>query len=180
VTEAVTAPAEEPRPFWKNPFVIGLAVGIAVLTILPILQRQSLRAPPPLGTLGKWEVPGVVMSDQLLGHVWILSVCPAPCDSDPLQPIVEHIEKTGIALVSAGGKGSTNIIPLHTLPFEEQLDRAAQAQPRLAHDPVPSTATSFVLIDQQGGIRGFWPKTDEGRGNVINAARLLSRYGPNP
>jgi hypothetical protein len=39
---------------------------------------------------------------------------------------------------------------------------------------------SLGLIDQNGALRGFWPESELGRGNVINAARLLAHYGPTP
>ncbi len=38
----------------------------------------------------------------------------------------------------------------------------------------------LALIDQEGGLRGFWKDDEVGRGNVINAALLLSKYGPRP
>jgi protein SCO1/2 len=41
-------------------------------------------------------------------------------------------------------------------------------------------AAKFVLVDQNGDIRGFWDIGPEGRGNLINAARLLAKKGPNP
>jgi protein SCO1/2 len=53
--------------------------------------------------------------------------------------------------------------------------------------PVPGTdlfdiahAARFVLIDQNGDVRGYWPIDDLGRGNLINAARLLWKKGPQP
>jgi hypothetical protein len=38
----------------------------------------------------------------------------------------------------------------------------------------------FVLVDQNGDVRGYWTTDDLGRGNLINAARLLWKRGPNP
>ncbi|MBM4279764.1 MAG: SCO family protein [Deltaproteobacteria bacterium] len=53
--------------------------------------------------------------------------------------------------------------------------------------PVPGTdlfdiahASRFVLVDQNGDVRGYWPTDDLGRGNLINAARLLWKKGPRP
>jgi protein SCO1/2 len=53
--------------------------------------------------------------------------------------------------------------------------------------PVPGTdlfdiahAARFVLVDQNGDVRGYWPIDDLGRGNLINAARLLWKKGPQP
>ncbi len=39
---------------------------------------------------------------------------------------------------------------------------------------------AIALVDQRGAIRGFWRDDEVGRGNAVNAARLLARYGPNP
>ena len=41
-------------------------------------------------------------------------------------------------------------------------------------------ASKFALVDQRGDLRGFWSTDDEGRGNIINAARLLAKEGPTP
>jgi len=38
----------------------------------------------------------------------------------------------------------------------------------------------FVLVDQNGDVRGYWETDDLGRGNLINAARLLWKRGPRP
>lgn len=53
--------------------------------------------------------------------------------------------------------------------------------------PIPGTdlfdiahASRFVLVDQNGDVRGYWPTDDLGRGNLINAARLLWKKGPKP
>jgi cytochrome oxidase Cu insertion factor (SCO1/SenC/PrrC family) len=43
-----------------------------------------------------------------------------------------------------------------------------------------SSLPSFSLVDQNGDVRGFWTQDELGRGNLINAARLLARHGPNP
>ena len=43
-----------------------------------------------------------------------------------------------------------------------------------------SQLPSFALVDQNGAIRGFWMQDELGRGNLINAARLLANYGPEP
>jgi len=41
-------------------------------------------------------------------------------------------------------------------------------------------AAKFALVDQEGMLRGFWSTDEQGRGNVINAARLLAKQGPTP
>ena len=50
----------------------------------------------------------------------------------------------------------------------------------------PQANTTFakahviVLIDQNGAVRGYWLDDGPGRGNSINAARLLAKEGPTP
>lgn len=36
----------------------------------------------------------------------------------------------------------------------------------------------FVLVDQNGDVRGYWDTDELGRGNLINAARLIWKRGP--
>ena len=43
-----------------------------------------------------------------------------------------------------------------------------------------SSLPSFSLVDQNGDVRGFWAQDELGRGNLINAARLLAKAGPSP
>lgn len=43
-----------------------------------------------------------------------------------------------------------------------------------------SHTAKLALVDQNGALRGFWSNDDLGRGNLINAARLLAKRGPNP
>jgi hypothetical protein len=41
-------------------------------------------------------------------------------------------------------------------------------------------ANKFALVDQNGDLRGYWSIDEQGRGNLINAARLLAKKGPRP
>lgn len=43
-----------------------------------------------------------------------------------------------------------------------------------------SHTAKLALVDQNGALRGFWSNDDLGRGNLINAARLLAKHGANP
>ena len=36
---------------------------------------------------------------------------------------------------------------------------------------------AVILVDQEGMLRGFWRDDSTGRGNAINAARLLAEHG---
>lgn len=39
-------------------------------------------------------------------------------------------------------------------------------------------STRFALVDQKGRLRALWPTDDQQLGNMINAARLLAKRGP--
>lgn len=43
-----------------------------------------------------------------------------------------------------------------------------------------SHASKFVLVDQNGDVRGYWGTDELARGNLINAARMLFKRGPEP
>ena len=43
-----------------------------------------------------------------------------------------------------------------------------------------SHANKFVLVDQNGDVRGYWGTDELARGNLINAARLIWKRGPQP
>ena len=43
-----------------------------------------------------------------------------------------------------------------------------------------SHSAKFALVDQNGAVRGYWSSDDLARGNLINAARMLAKRGPNP
>lgn len=43
-----------------------------------------------------------------------------------------------------------------------------------------SHVARFALVDQNGDLRGYWSTDEQGRGNLINAARLLAKKGPRP
>jgi protein SCO1/2 len=41
-----------------------------------------------------------------------------------------------------------------------------------------SHVAKFVLVDQNGDVRGYWSTDETSRGNLINAARLIWKRGP--
>lgn len=209
MTEASAAPTPA-TPFWKNPFAIALAVGIVTITVLPFLQRTTLRAPPPLGQMAEgWALRSVhgassVAADDLRGKVWIAQLCAAPCRllEVSMGSLVRHTEDVAdkvklVTVVVPAQLDTREPPPQSSSPqwhvvtgSRAEVDRFAQPmvdsfgrQPReskLGSVAALVEANRFVLVDQQGAIRGFWKGDELGKGNVINAARMLARYGPNP
>lgn len=227
-TAPATSESGGSRPsIWKNPFVIAFVVGALVLTILPFLQRQTLRAPEPISHLGAWtlvdEQGKPFGSDDLKGKVWIASFfftrCPSICpkQQQALLDLLPHVEdlqrREGTAPISLV---SFTVDPDHDVPekllaYQQKLrahvsapgewklltgDRAALSELLVKRflvemgdkQPVQGTpdlfdishAGRFVLVDQNGDVRGFWRIDDVSRGNLINAARLLAKEGPRP
>lgn len=201
-------PSPPRRPFWKNPFFLGFLVGISLLTLLPFLQRKSLRAPEPLATLAPWELRtgagGTVGSTALSGKVWIASFCVSPCRQQlPLSEVAPHVEKHAdairlVTVVLPAQDGGTAQGPVDsrypawsvvTGPPDQLASLARGFLEGLSRQtglPPPTDAWAlaqtprFALVDQNGAVRGFWPEDELGKGNVINAAVMLARYGPNP
>src|SRR5690606_14449383 len=83
-------------------FVLGLLLGAAALFVLPFLQRLSLRAPPPISSLGTWELvdqTGTAFgSADLAGQVWVASFffarCPSVCpkQQEDFKQILRHVD----------------------------------------------------------------------------------------
>ncbi len=92
-------------PVWKNPYVVGFLLGAVTLTVLPFVQRLSLKAPEPIASVGAWQLIDEggqpFTSAELKGKVWIASFffarCPSVCpklmaDEAKLLP---HFEDLG-------------------------------------------------------------------------------------
>ena len=197
MTPAEAPPPEGPKiPLWRNPFVLAFVVGAFFLTVLPFMQRRFLRAPPPGPSLGVWSAAqtdgGVFGSEQLKGQVWIASFAPSPAGRADFGTILKHTEDVaGIVLVSfvAPGEGaSVGSEKWHVLQTPEALalQKFKPAFVEFSKQDGGTTleewtrVTALAVVDQNGALRGFWPDTALGRGNAINAARLLARYGATP
>jgi hypothetical protein len=193
--------APEPEKKSSNrPFVIAFVVGAVVLTALPLLQERFLKAPAPILSLTPWSSSDEVSSDALKDKVVLLQLETAPCEAECLGRVKEFASIEG-HVSDLGGK-----IVLVTLA--DAPTQAAIAEPRKSAGPGWKVATpdptlvtqlqvglvkflgadstdfvrshALVLIDQTGAVRGYWQGDMSGRGNAINAARLLAKKGPNP
>jgi len=207
--ETPPPPVAPRRPRWKDPFVLAFAVGVVVLTVLPFLQRQFLKAPPPVATLPAWTLEalpdgGALSSAALKGKVVLLTLVPGPCDGRCLERQVsfgnalQHTDDLGdgVHLVSVALPGAeVALAPLAVPGSRWHLARGEagslvaalhQGWTRWAGTDAGRTDEDFatlpavVLIDQDGALRGFWHDDPAGRGNAINGARLLARRGPRP
>lgn len=196
-------------PLWKRyPYLTGFLVGAAFLTALPILQRQFLKAPPPIREVTAWEVPslggGPVSKTALAGKVVLATSEIAPCDAACVERqktfglASRHVDdlKDKVVLVSLVGDeakaGLTELIQAATPAWRFAGGTADELEPLLGQLQLgldqflapPSAnfakAHIIVLLDQNGAVRGFWMDDGAGRGNSINAARLLAKEGPTP
>jgi len=179
---------EKKVPFWKNPFLIAFFIGAFFLTVLPFAQRSFLKAPPPVMQL---------TSSAFDGKVVLLTAETGPCPDDCVKrqtdfgTAVRHVDDLGnITVVTLVSPEARQVIePLATSP----LWKLSDASPALLSEledalnkflPPPGAhfaeTHAIVLIDQNNAVRGFWPGDGAGRGNSINAARLLAKEGPQP
>lgn len=157
MTMVVDAGAEarvDNRP-WRNPFVVAFVLGAIVLTILPFVQRRTLRAPPPLAALATWSLPALgapgaapgdtapsdttalptVGNAQLDGHVWIATVSRAGCADCPaaltqLTSMARHLDdlRQAVRLVAFVEPGA----------------------PRPAHGDDAAARASTLVVDARG------------------------------
>lgn len=188
-------------PLWRNPFVIAFVVGALFLTVLPFMQKRFLKAPPPGPSLGAWALQtadgGTVGDEQLKGRVWVASFAATPAKRAEFGTILKHTEDLGdkVVLVSfiapgeAGPPGSDRWFVVSGDPARFEALAMGHFQPafaEFAHTDAGSTLAEWTevptmaVVDQNGALRGFWRDNDLGRGNAINAARLLAKHGPMP
>jgi cytochrome oxidase Cu insertion factor (SCO1/SenC/PrrC family) len=136
-----------PKPFFKSPYLIGFLIGAVFLTVLPILQRQFLKAPPPIRKLTAWEVPslggGAVSSVALAGKVVLATTEFGPCDAACLERqktfglAVRHVDdlKDKVVLLSLVGEeakaGLTELIQAATPAWRFGGGTQAQLEPLL-------------------------------------------------
>ena len=194
-----------PRPKWKDPFVLGFVIGALVLTALPFLQRRFLNAPPPISKLPSWQLSdlrdaGQLTSADLAGKVLLLELVAAPCDPGCIErqqffgTAAKHTDDLGdrVHLVSVAqpgaepalatlppsprwhlvtGEATALVTALHEGWREWAMTDAGQTEEEFFRLP------AVILVDQSGMLRGFWRDDSSGRGNAINAARLLAERG---
>lgn len=204
------APAEPKRPFWKSPFVWAFVLGAVVLTILPVMQRWFLKAPPPIAPLTQWTLSAVddgatFGSEQLRGRVYLVAFAPGSCDAacvDRQRAFgrgLDHTDDLGtsVHLVSFAKQEATPSLKglasgrWHLVTGSDEQLVPVLASFHAAWSVFANTDAgvtleqrlslpAFAVVDQDGQVRGFWRDDAAGRGNAINAARLLAKYGPAP
>jgi len=190
--------------------VIAFLLGAIVLTVLPFLQRRFLKAPPAIAPLTTWRLSTVddarpFGSAELLGHVFIIFFAPSPCETDCLEAQrafgrgVDHTDDLGDTVHFVTVARDTAAPALQGLAngrwhVVTGADEALSPLVASLHSawalrggsdagstlPEQIALQAFAVIDQEGQVRDFWRADSAGRGNAINAVRLLARYGPNP
>jgi hypothetical protein len=193
------------RPRWKDPFVIAFVLGVLVLTALPVLQGRFLSAPPPMHALPGWSLVelsdgGAVGSASLAGKVVLLQLATSPCDGpcverqDLFANAVRHTEDLGervqvVTVVMPGaeralegrGGGRWHLASGDDAQLAVLLGALRAAWWQWAMTDAGATTLDFsrlpavVVVDQLNQVRGFWRDDAPGRGNAINAARLLAK-----
>lgn len=187
-------------PLWKNPFVIAFVIGAITLTVLPFMQRRFLKAPPPGPSLGAWQLQtadgGVLGNKELEGKVWLASFAATPAQRAEFGTVLRHVEDLDnivlVSFVPPGELGPTGSDRWRVLTGSREdfealaLKHFQPSYAEFAHMDAGSTLEEWVhvptlaVVDQNGALRGFWRDNELGRGNAINAARLLAKLGPTP
>lgn len=195
---------------WLNPYVIAFLVGVVFLTVVPRFQRRFLKAPPPIGPLGEWTLSTVddgqpFGSKQLAGRVVLYSFVAGPCDAACVEAqrafgrVLDHTDDFGNAVqlvtiahasaapaLKALALGRWQIVTAPDERLAPVLGAFHGAWAKRGGQDAGSTVAeqaglpAFALVDQVGQVRDFWRTDSAGRGNAINAARLLAEHGPNP
>jgi protein SCO1/2 len=98
----------------KHPYASAFVAGAVILTILPFAQKLFLTAPPPIASLGQWELVDEAGkpfgSVDLKGKVYIASFfftrCSAACPEQQagMKAMLPHLEdldgKAGVAPIA--------------------------------------------------------------------------------
>lgn len=189
----------------KSPFALAFIIGIVVLTAMPFLQRQFLKAPAPLGPFGPWSLTefgdaGTVTDRALGGHVLLATFAPNPCDApcqarnaalgrslqhtDDLQDAVHLLTVVAPGAdpaIDGGSQPRWHVLTGTTEQLEPFFTQVRSAWAAFAGTDAGTTVTelsalpAYMVVDGAGHIRGFWRDDSAGRGNAINAARLLAK-----
>lgn len=162
---------------------------------LPAWELPTLAGPP-------------VGSTQLAGKVWMFSLVPGRCDSKCLERqqafgrALQHVDdlrgkvvlvtfvlpdgKDSLAPLAQGAPPSWSFAVGSMDELRPLLDAFRNGWELFAGTDAGASAEAFAtlpgfgLVDEEGALRGFWRDDVAGRGNAINAARLLAQRGPRP
>lgn len=208
MTSEPQAAADAPTPRW--PFIAAFVVGIVFLTVLPFLQKRFLKAPPPIRPLGAWSLDTVdegtaFGSAALDGKVTLFSFAAGPCGAECVEAQaafgrgLDHTDDLGegvhfvtiargdaVAALKAKAHGRWHIVTGTDERLTPVLATFHTAWAQRGGSDAGTTLDeqirlpAFVVVDQLGQIRDFWRDDSAGRGNAINAARLLGKHGPMP
>lgn len=149
-------------------------------------------------------------SKNLAGVVWLAQFVPASCSGECEERVAAHgrlsrhladltapVSLVTFLVPNAGSSRTPGIIPTqttvpwHFLTGGDSLTRlidnvfrplfaVATGQDAGSTDGEWAEVPVCALVDQDGKLRGFWRSDEVGRGNAVNAARLIARHGPRP
>jgi hypothetical protein len=185
-------------------FVVGVVV-LTVLPFMQkrfLKAPAPMRALPAWELVGL-EGQGPVSSQSLSGHVVLMELASAPCDEacvarqerfgnglshtddlrDAIQLVTVVMPGAEGALVKFAHAGSRwHLASGSSAQLSVLLGALDQGWSEWAHTDAGSTPAEFsklptvLVLDQRGALRGFWHDDEPGRGNAINAARLLASH----
>ena len=188
-------------------FAVGVVL-ITAMPFLQRRTLRAPPAGPSLGNWQLQLADGGVVGDrQLKGKVWLASYAADPARRAEFGDILRHVEDLGdkIVLVSfvvpgeIGPRGNDRWLVLSGAPEDFEALAMKHFQPAFRQALLTRNAGGFpeafdagstlaewlqlpaiAVVDQDGALRVFWNDQALGRGNAINAARLLAKEGVNP
>jgi hypothetical protein len=185
-------------------FVVGVVV-LTVLPFMQkrfLKAPPPMRALPAWELSGLGDA-GPVSSQSLSGRVVLMELATSPCDEscvarqerfgnglshtddlhDAIALVTVVMPGSDAALMKFASPGSRWHLASGTLAqLSVLLGALDQGWTEWAHTDAGSTAEEFsrlpavLVLDQRGALRGFWHDDEPGRGNAINAARLLAGH----
>jgi hypothetical protein len=188
-------------------FVIGVVL-ITAMPFLQRRTLRAPPPGPTLGNWQLQRADGgVVGAPELKGKVWLASYAVDPARRAEFGDILRHVEDLGskIVLVSLvtpgeiGPKGNDQWLVLSGSHQQFESLAMQHFQPAFRQALLTRNAGGFseafdagstlaewlqipaiAVVDQDGALRVFWNDQALGRGNAINAARLLAKEGASP
>lgn len=188
-------------------FIIGITL-LTALPFLQ--RRFLKAPPPirslPAWQLTSIADGGALSSASLAGKVLLMELAASPCEAACIErqaafsTATQHTDDFGdkVHLVTVVQSGAEGALLAASSLRPSQRWHLASGDPRALlgglrdgwllwakTDAGQSDEEFFqlpavILVDQEGQLRGFWRDDPTGRGNAINAARLLAEHGPRP
>jgi len=179
---AALAPGDAParRPAWRNPWLWGALLGMAIVTLLRPVLRQVPEPPPPGEALPavRLEGPGgpLVVPDDLTGRVHVVALVEAECPAGTCPRVLAAV--AALARRQAEAAVASDVLLL-AVGDGDAAGAVAAAAARLRADPARVRALSgsdpagcAVARAALAGLAGGRAVSCAELGSLAHAARV--------